>query len=118
MLRISIWCLPIQEETAYNRLHQALVEVATRVGKTLGVRDEKGMLCLFPRDLMEYGLGSEIVVEAKGHCLEDVSEPLARELARAWGRVVKELYPDARVEAEVPNASGVSYWSSQEDQDE
>jgi len=115
MLRIIVWCLPVEKEAAYNRLHQALVEIAKKA-KALGVEGEDDMLCLFPGDLMEYGLGQEIVFEAKGRCLTRLSNPMGKRLAKAWGGAIKQLYPDANIEGEVRTSSGLAYWSSREEE--
>jgi len=117
---IKVWCLPLgQSEESLNCLHQAIVTAAVSIVE-IGLKDENGIICLFPSDLMEYGLGEEIVIEIgdlrrlRGRFYDNICKITVRDqFAEAVGQAVKSLYPEARVEChiEVPVASDV-FWTS------
>jgi len=96
---IKIWCLPPnQTENKLNKLHNAIVSAVTSI-KELGLKDEKDMTNLFVPDLMQYGLGSEIIVEITGLFESPERTPeVLNGLAGAVGRTVKLFYPEAKVE--------------------
>jgi hypothetical protein len=102
MIVIKVWCLPSdQSEDDLNRLHQAIVKAAVSFPE-LCLQDENDMTCLFPADLMKYGLGEEIIVEIDG--LPDMfwkNRTVREQLARCVGESVSALYPKARVECSV-----------------
>lgn len=99
MLVVEVWCLPPkQKEIKLNRLHQAIVSAVSSIPGLL-LNSEKDMVCLFPPDLMKYGLGDEIIVKIYGLYEEPRSNRENRQkLAERVGNSVKELYPDAKVE--------------------
>ncbi len=96
---IKVWCLPTdQSEEVLRQLHYEIVCGVVSV-RELGLRDENDMTCLFPPDLMKYGLGQEIIVEVTG--LYDKPErtlEVRNKLAGRIGTAVKACYPDAKVE--------------------
>lgn len=101
MIVIKVWCLPDQSEDDLNRLHQAIVKAAVSVPE-LCLQDENDMTCLFPADLMKYGLGEEIIVEIDG--LPDIpqgSQRVRERLAECVGESVSALYPKAKIESSV-----------------
>lgn len=118
---IKVWCLPPgQTEGNLNRLHREIVAAVLTV-QELGFEDENGMICLFPPDLMFYGLGSEISIEITRLSL--LGKPgrmgeICQRLARIVGSKVKELYPDARVECSSLSLdfSHRGFWSSIDDE--
>ncbi len=95
---IKIWCLPSgQTETDLNLLHQRIVGAAVSVSE-LGLHSERDITCLFPPDLMQYGLGEEIIIEISGLFEKpERTRDVRQRLARNVGRVVKELYPEAKI---------------------
>ncbi|KPJ54827.1 hypothetical protein AMJ47_03185 [Parcubacteria bacterium DG_72] len=99
MIIVKVWCLPSgTTEDKLNHIHRAIVEAVVSISE-LGVKDEKGMVCLFPPDLMKYGLGEEIIVEIDGS--SDLDRPLPetrKQLAECVGKSVSDFYPDATVE--------------------
>src|SRR4030042_1049221 len=115
MITIKAWCLPSTSEDKLNDLHKAIVKAGVSISE-LGVKDENDMICLFPADLMKYGLGKEIIVEIDN--VPDVprkSLMVRIQLAPRVGERVLCLYPDARIECsaeEVKPSSG--RWSSTE----
>ncbi len=64
------------------------------------VQTQKDVLILFPKDHMEYGLGTDIYVEIKLGCmvLEKDREKVAEKISRA----IKYWHPPARVKCEIP----------------
>ena len=92
---IKVWCLPVVDEPRLNELHQNIVKAVVSVGE-LGVKDENDITCLFPTDMMKYGLGSEIIVEVAGLFVKpERTNEVRQRLAERLGHVVKELFPDA-----------------------
>ncbi len=112
---IKVWCLPEnQKEEDLRRLHQNIVAGVVSVPE-LGLQDEKSVTCLFIPDMMQYGLGSEIVVEVTGLFEKpERTQQVRRLLAAAIGGRVKGLYHKATVEVFVypfsPEVSG--FWKS------
>lgn len=94
---IKVWCLPKTSESKLNRLHLSIVQAFTEIVE-LDVKSEKDITCLFPSDMMEYGLGTEIVIEVTGlfenpNRTDDVRGRLAENLVRA----IREHFPDAEM---------------------
>jgi hypothetical protein len=112
---VKVWCLPSgQSEEALNTLHQAIVKAVVSV-KELGLKDETNMTNLFPPDQMQYGLGSEIVIEVSGLFVKPERTTTVRTLlARKLGMAVKNLYPEAKVEVFVNtfNQNDGGFWVS------
>ncbi len=102
MIKIKVWCLPIdQSEEDLNSLHQAIVKSVVSVPET-EAKDENDMVCLFPGDLMKYGLGQEIIIEIDGLPIILKNDMEVREqLAQFISVSVCQLYPDAKVECSV-----------------
>ncbi|MFH0891276.1 MAG: hypothetical protein V1867_00680 [Candidatus Falkowbacteria bacterium] len=96
-------------EEKLNQLHNAIVGAVISIPET-DVKDESGMLNLFPKDLMTYGLGTEISIEiTKVPLLCD--HKIRNKLAKAVGRAVKKLFPEARVECEaLPINPYAGFW--------
>lgn len=91
---IKVWCLPDIGESRLNVLHQELVRAVKNVPE-IGIKTEKDMTCLFPSDMMKYGLGTEIVIEVTGlyekpERTEEVRQRLAQEIVD----VVRGQFPD------------------------
>lgn len=116
MLKIKTWCLPKLPQKKLNLLHQRIVDAVVRIPE-LGVKDENDMLNLFPADLMNYGLGTEIAVEINGLPEKpEFSEDVCKNLTRGVGLVVKGMFPKANVESEICQAGySPSRWSSKEE---
>lgn len=88
---IKIWCLPHdQTEDDYKKLHQAVV--AAVVKANVGIKNQNDMVVLMPKDLMDYGLGEEIIVE-----IDCVGEDQCGMLSPVLD-AVKSLYPKAHVQ--------------------
>lgn len=113
---IKVWCLPSgQKEDDLNRLHQAIVKAVTSVNE-LGLKDQNDMTCLFPPDLMKYGLGEEIIVEIGGLFQKPERDQKVRyQLAENVGKAVSKLYPKAKTECFVETIDpSDGFWTSAE----
>lgn len=99
MAIIKVWCLPPdQSEKDLNKLHRAIVAAVVSVSE-LGLQDQNDMTCLFPADLMKYGLGEEIIVEVSLFKQPARSKVTLINLAENISKTIKELYPQTeRVE--------------------
>ncbi len=111
---IKVWCLPAnQSEHELRMLHKIIVGAVISV-KELGLKDQNDMTCLFPPDLMKYGLGEEIIVEVTGlfdkpERTDEVRQRLAKEL----GEAIHILYPNAKVECTVEVINPAKgFWTS------
>ena len=112
MLTIKTWCLPGNlPEEKLNALHAAIVKAVISIPEA-GIKDESGMLNLFPSDLMSYGLGTEISIEITKVPLS-CNKVIRNKLAMAVGRTVRAMFPEARVECEaLPVNSDAGSWSA------
>lgn len=97
---VKVWCLPAGlTEDQLRALHQSVVNEAVAMPE-FGIKDETHMTVLFPKDMMMYGLGSEIIIEVLTgmfHRLELPDEAKTK-FARAMVRAVKKLHPEPLVE--------------------
>lgn len=116
MLTIEVKLLPqnMQEERL-KALYEAICNAAMRV-PDLGVKNRLEMTVLFPLDMMEYGIGEEIVVLVERIREEDTDRtPRARQqLAWELGLVIKEQLPAVKLINVVVDrhASSTGYWCS------
>ncbi len=95
---VKVWCLPRQTEEQLNELHQDIVKAAVGVPE-LGIKGEQHMTCLFPSDMMKYGLGSEIIVEIFGLFEKPERTPRVIDLfAFRIGLAVAKRFPKAKIE--------------------
>ena len=120
MIVIKVWCLPSdQSEGDLNRLHQAIVKAAVSIPE-LRLGDENDMVCLFPTDLMKYGLGEEIIVDINGlPYIPRKNATVCEQLARCVGESVSVLYPKARIECVVIRfSSSQGVWTSAKPKDQ
>lgn len=115
MVIVKVWCLPDASEDKLNRLHQAIVKAVVSVSE-IGVKNQNDMICLFPADLMKYGLGEEIIIEIDG-IVFDTPRRAGEKLVQFVGKSVSVFYPDARIECFVgdPKPSH-RCWSSKTDE--
>ncbi|GMU74267.1 MAG: hypothetical protein AMXMBFR44_4640 [Candidatus Campbellbacteria bacterium] len=114
---IKLWCLPAdQSEDDLRKVHKAVVAAVVAIPE-LCLKDETQMTCLFPPDMMTYGLGEEIVVEIGGLFKRTSRTPeVCQRLAESVGTAVHNLYPDAKVECFVQTFSpSEGFWESQVD---
>ena len=95
---IKVWCLPADlSEERLRELHKAIVGAAVRVHE-LGLRGEDDMVTLFPKDMMSYGLGTEIVIEVTELCeTPESTDEVRKKFARHLVSIVKVMFPNAQV---------------------
>jgi phenylpyruvate tautomerase PptA (4-oxalocrotonate tautomerase family) len=95
---VKVWCLPPrQSEKKLKKLFEKLLAAITSV-KELGL-SKKSITCLFPPDLMKYGLGTEIIIEIDGLFQKpERTRSVRQRLANTVAYSVKLLYPGAKVE--------------------
>ncbi|MBP9771965.1 MAG: hypothetical protein KBD16_03535 [Candidatus Pacebacteria bacterium] len=111
---IELWCLPAgQSEDDLRKLHKAVVAAVVAV-RELGLKSQSDMTVLFPPDMMQYGLGEEIIVKIWGLFEKpERTEEVRQRLAEGVGSAVHTLYPRAKVECFVttfdPNQG---FWAS------
>ena len=65
-----------------------------------GIKNETEMLNLFPNDMMEYGLGTEIKIEITDLPSKSLKETRDA-LAEVVGKTVQDAFPDAFVRCKV-----------------
>ena len=114
MLVIKVWCLPVVDEAKLNKLHKSIVRAVVSIPE-LELKDEKDMTCLFPSDMMEYGLGSDIVVEVTELFVNTKYPNTVRQLlAEQLGIAVNAQFPDADIVRCVihPFSPYQGFWSS------
>jgi len=111
---IKVWCLPLgQSEDDLNRLHRRIVQSVVSVSE-LGLRDEKDITCLFPSDLMKYGLREDVIIEIGGLFEKpERTQEVRQRLAKKVGEGVKELFPAAKVECFISTTNPANgFWTS------
>ncbi len=106
MIVIKVWCLPAnQSEEDLKRLYQEIMEDVEDVisGPEFCLQGKKSdKVCLFPADLMKYGLGDEIIVEIDGlPDLDSKNLRVRKRLTEYVGRSVGAFYPDAKVKCSI-----------------
>ena len=112
MLLIKVWCLPRMKEKQLNELHEHIVAAVVGI-KELDLRDGGDMVCLFPSDMMLYGLGDEIIVEVTGLFNKQPPEVIQAKLAKTLGKTVQKMFPQARVDCFVyPFDPKQGWWST------
>ncbi|KKR65633.1 MAG: hypothetical protein UU06_C0014G0011 [Parcubacteria group bacterium GW2011_GWB1_40_5] len=95
---VKVWGLPadISEDTL-RAIHKSIV-AATMSVEEFGVTDEKSMTTLFPKDMMTYGLGTEIIIEVLSRRSAKVRPVTRDRLAAILVSAVCPFFPDAMVE--------------------
>jgi hypothetical protein len=113
---IKVWCLPAnQTEEDLNKLHRTIVAAVVSVSE-LKLKDQNDMIMLFPPDLMQYGLGTEIIIEIGGLFEKpERTEEVRQRLAKTVGLEVHNLYPRAKVECSIQSFNpNQGFWTSAE----
>ena len=110
---LKLWCLPHCDEKRRRTIHRAVVVAVVSV-KELGLLNQRDMTVLFPPDMMQYGLGTEIVIEVTGlYEKRGRNEGTRTRLAAALGKAVLRLFPDALVECNIdPYIRRTACWRS------
>ena len=111
---IKVWCLPDnQSEEDLRKLHKTIVAAVVGV-RELELNDQNDMTCLFPADLMKYGLGEEIIIEVTGLFERpERTDKVRQRLAMRLGKAVLTIYPKAKVECLVETFNPQrGFWTS------
>jgi len=87
-------------EEELKKLHKNIVATVTEVDR-LGLKDENDMVCLFPADWMEYGLGNEIIIEVTLPESPEYGVFVQNMLASNLANAVYGMFPEASVECSV-----------------
>ena len=94
---IRVSCLPQMSEDRLMKLHKDIETVVLSI-KELGLRTNS-ITCLFPPDMMHYGLGEEIIIEVTGLFeMPQRTKAVRQALAEALGKTVNAMFPAARIE--------------------
>ena len=105
---IKVWCLPKMEEDQLRQLHKKIV--AAIVDAEIGwghLKSENDMICLFPPDMMAYGVGKEIVVEITS--TDSPVNSFPETFAKVVGTAIHEAFPGTYVQC---YADRLTTWSS------
>ena len=95
---VKVWCLPADlTENQLRDIHKSIVAAAVSV-KELGIIDEKSMTTLFPKDMMGYGLGTEIIIEVTSRQFNEHGPKTRNHFAQALVEAVQKFFPKAMVE--------------------
>jgi len=89
---VKVWCLPDLTQEQLQALHRDIVATVAETGK-IGVRGPEDMLCLFPGDMMNHGLGSEVLIEVSGLELTGRKQDSLRKLAQGLVDTVVRRVP-------------------------
>jgi hypothetical protein len=94
---VTVSCLPKSSEKKLQRLHKAIVRTLVSI-KVLNIFNEKDVTCLFPVDMMRYGLGTEIIISVDNLFIKpERTSKVRKRLARDLGMAVKQLFPKAEL---------------------
>jgi hypothetical protein len=94
---VKVWCLPdYLSEKDLRAIHKDIVAGAVSVPE-VGVRDETSMTVLFPKDMMSYGLGTEVIIEVTSGAFGE----------RNLGVEVRNRFATAMVHAVLKHIKGV-----------
>lgn len=110
---IKVWCLPKSTEDKLKQVFSSIVGSIESIPE-LGLKGQRSMTVLFPTDMMEYGLGTDIIIEVTG-LLEkpERTEEVRNRLAECLGKSVKEHFPKAKVECFVfPFNPNQGFWTN------
>jgi hypothetical protein len=98
---IKIWCLPLDlTQKEYRNVQQTIVKVVESF-KDFKLKGEESMIVLFPQDLMEYGLGTEIVIEGTSFPARGISLATWEDIAKALCVAIKRIFSEAHVQSTV-----------------
>ncbi len=94
---IKVWCLPKSTEEKLKALFDSIIEGAVSI-KDLGFKGEEDNTVLFPVDMMSYGLGIDIIIEAGSQAFMRCSQATRDRFAEAMVTAVSRHFPEAKVE--------------------
>ncbi|KKS83537.1 MAG: hypothetical protein UV60_C0038G0001, partial [Parcubacteria group bacterium GW2011_GWA2_43_11] len=109
MLVIKVWCLPKSTEYKLNQIFESIVKAVESVPE-LDLKGKDSMKVLFPSDMVEFGLGTETIIE--GHLEKsDRTVESRNRLAERLGVALKKYIPKANAECWVsPDDLSQRFW--------
>ncbi|HCC05545.1 TPA: hypothetical protein DEP58_04595 [Patescibacteria group bacterium] len=109
MLVIKVWCLPRSTERKLRHVFESIIKAVEDVPE-LDLKGKDSMKVLFPLDIMEFGLGTETIIE--GHLEKsDRTKKCRNHLAERLGVALKKHLPKANAECWVsPDDLSQRFW--------
>jgi len=112
MLTIKVWCLP---KLSQKKLEKLLWDILEAIRDTDGMTEAGhtgtgNVLVLFPKDMMKFGLGDEVLIETEGLNATETTTfaRFRQELAKKLGQVVQKHVPKAQIDSRVHRCYGVA----------
>lgn len=100
MLVVKVWCLSVDStEKQLRNIHQKIVTAATGI-PGLHIKEEKDICVLFPKDMMSYGLGQEIIIEVSNIGVGAIENYIGL-MADSFASALKEFFPHSYVQCQV-----------------
>ena len=96
MLTIKISCLPESSEEELRALFTHIKDVVCSITE-LNIKDENGVMILFPSDMMQYGLGTSILIEVTRFRTDSDFHKDREMLAKKLVSIVSSKYIAAQV---------------------
>ena len=94
---VRVECLPEMREDELKGLFEQIRELlSTSLPRRIPVED---LTVLFPRDMMKYGLGEEIIVTVEDYDIGHKRERL--DLADALGNMFRQRFQNSRIKVRV-----------------
>lgn len=94
---IKVWCLPKVGQRQLNKLFRSIVAAVESVTE-LGLKGSDSMTILFPQDMMNYGLGTVIIIEITLPKKPGQTAKVRQLLAESLGTTLKGHFPKAVVQ--------------------
>lgn len=94
---IKVWCLPKVGQRQLNKLFRSIVAAVESVTE-LGLKGSNSVTILFPQDMMNYGLGTVIIIEVTLPKKPGQTAKVRRRLAESLGTTIKDYFPKAVVQ--------------------
>jgi len=95
---VKVWCLPEITEKELRNLFREIVTALCSI-ESLGIDNETDLIVLFPKDMMKYGLGTEIVVEMTDFFCHGLNyESVFQNATDSIVALLKNLYPDTHIQ--------------------
>ena len=97
---IKVWCLPKVGQLKLRKLFKSIITAVEGITE-LGLKGSDSMTVLFPTDMMNYGLGTVIIIEVTLPKKLWRTVKVRRRLAESVGTTLKEYFPKAVVQCTI-----------------
>ncbi len=98
---VKVWCLPADlTEGRLRNIHEDILRACICIPE-LGIHAEKDLTVLFPKDMMKYGLGSEIVIEISIPSGPAVTQKMCRTLVELVALAIAGSFPKATIQCQI-----------------